>query len=96
MATGAQIQSALADARLNDVSYSDRVLLIQRAIDNAMFDASGNLIVPITSAGSDGVSVTISLDLAFKLMDYYRRIASGGVVPQYVEFKPVPRTPWMH
>lgn len=96
MATGATIQSVLADALTNDISFADMAVLVKRAIVNALISGSNTCQIPISSGTVDGVEATMTLQSAQELLDFCLKRAAGGVVPQWAEFKEPPRTPWIH
>lgn len=87
-ASQAQIQAALAAAKQNELSWTDEATLARAAIRNQFFDSNGNLVVPITSANRDGVEVNWTLEQAQKWLAFCMENANGGLVAQYVEFRP--------
>lgn len=95
MATGATIQSVLADVRTNDISFEDMALIVKRAILNALIDNNSNCIIPISSVGKDGATVNMPIEQATALMDQLLKLASGGVVAQTAEFQDPPKSPWL-
>lgn len=90
--TQAQLQAALAAAKLNELSWSDEATLARAAIRNQFLDANGNLVVPITSTSADGVEVNWTLEQAVAWLQLCMRNANGGIVVQKAEFSAA-RTP---
>jgi hypothetical protein len=90
-ATPAQIQTALADAQANNLSYAHKAILLSAAIDQSLVNGSGEVSLPWTSTGSDGTTITrMSLNDAVTLLARLRSMQYGGIVGQYVEFQNPP------
>ena len=83
MATAAEIQSALAFAKENDLSWADIAVLAKSALISSML-SNGSLTVPWRSVGSDGTSIT--RESLVELIRFCESQAAGGAVAQYVEF----------
>lgn len=87
MPTPAQIRTALASAQQNRLSYADKAILLDAAIDAALVNSSGEVELPWTTTGANGVTISrISLKEAVELVTKLRNLDSGGIVGQYVEF----------
>ncbi len=87
MATGAEIQAALADAIENDLSFADMATLLKRALINAVVGSSTSIEIPWQSTASRGTSIMrMDMGAAERLLDFCTKRAAGGVVAQYVEF----------
>lgn len=88
MATGAEIQAALADAREFDLEFADLAVLLKRAITNAIVASATSIELPWQSAASRNTSITrLSLQQATEMMLTFQRLAGGGVVGQFSEFR---------
>lgn len=95
MATGPNIQQVLADAQLYDLSWDDLAVIVKRAILNALIDQNNNCIIPISAAGKDGATISMTLDSARNLLKELLALASGGIVAQYAELGEPPKSPWL-
>ena len=81
MATTAILQAAIAEAQASGMSWSDLALLARRAIANAFVDDTGNMSVPWTQTGANGVSITrVPLKDMIALAQKFESADSGGVV----------------
>lgn len=87
MATPAQIRTALASAQQNRLGYAEKADLLDAAIDSALVSSSGEVELPWTTTGANGVTISrITLMDAVKLSAQLRQLDCGGVVGQYLEF----------
>lgn len=83
----ATVQAAVAAAQAADIDWSDMALLLKQAITQAILSATGEVELPWSSTGADGVQMTrISLEDATKMYAKFNSLSSGGLVPQLVEF----------
>jgi hypothetical protein len=88
MATTAQVQAALAEASSSSLSWAQKATLLRRAIDNAIVSGSGECELPWTQTGANGVNISrISLKEAVDMAIKFEALDSGGIVPQFVEFR---------
>lgn len=87
MVTAAQLQTIISTAQAAGLDY----YAIAEAIDLAMLtvDANGNLTMPWQSMSADGTSITVSVETAMKLANYFRQ-RGGGVFSQGIEFNRSP------
>lgn len=86
--TAAQIQLALANATAARLTYGEKAILLDAAIDNALVTSSGTVELPWTTVGADGASTArMTLPEAVDLAVRLRRLDSGGVVSQPLEFR---------
>ena len=87
MATPAQIRTALASAQQNRLTYAEKADLLDAAIDSALVNASGEVELPWSTTGANGVTISrMPLKEAVELAAKLRQLDYGGVVSQYVEF----------
>ncbi len=88
MATSAQIQSAVADALENDLTFTEMAALLKRAIINAIIASDGTIALPWNNVGSDSTSISrMTLDQAQAVLDFCLTRANGGLVSSLAEFR---------
>jgi hypothetical protein len=95
MATPAVLQAALATAQASDLDWDQMALLLKNAIANAIVSGTGTVSLPWSSTSSDGSSMTrMSLAEAVKAYAQFSAMASGGIIPQNIEFQQ-PASGWV-
>lgn len=85
--TNDQVQTALAAAQAQRLTWSDKAALLSQAIDRALVNSSGEVEIPWTSAGGGGSNVSrLSIDAAVELLRKIEGLSTGGISANLAEF----------